>query len=376
MTVKVIVDLGFGDSGKGVVTEYLCSKNPKDTLVVRFSGGHQCGHKVIKDGIEHVFSNFGAGTLNGCPTYWSELCTVEPVGLWNEYTILREKGIGPKLYVHPSCPVTTLYDVVMNRKSVELEHGTTGIGFYRTKKRCEDGVGLEVQDIVFGSIEEIAAHMERVRKYYKLGEELDLSVFNNACNNLSRIVSSGDVVVSSRMPEAKHLVFEGSQGLMLDEKIGHMPHCTPSDLTPRNVLKMGYSIDEVVLVSRVYQTRHGNGPMTNEDRPVGLKNTEKETNVSHRYQGEFRTSMLDLDQLKYAKVRGIDSVVPKETKVSLVMTCADQMSLYPITVGKEVKVFEHAEALLGFVGEKLGVTGRLYLSRGPSAGSIQCVGKG
>jgi adenylosuccinate synthase len=34
---KAVIDLGFGDSGKGTFTAYLCSIS-KDPLVIRFSG--------------------------------------------------------------------------------------------------------------------------------------------------------------------------------------------------------------------------------------------------------------------------------------------------------------------------------------------------
>ncbi len=75
MSNRAVIGLGFGDEGKGVVTEYLCSQDPEHTVVVRFSGGQQAGHKVCKGDTEHIFSNFGSGTLSGCPTYWSEHCT-------------------------------------------------------------------------------------------------------------------------------------------------------------------------------------------------------------------------------------------------------------------------------------------------------------
>src|SRR5271157_6621840 len=106
MVVSAVIDLGMGDSGKGVTTDYLCSKDPEHTIVVRFSGGHQCGHKVMRGDVEHIFSNFGSGTLLGCPTYWSEYCTFEPMGFWKEYLTLMSKGIQPRTFIHPEAPVT------------------------------------------------------------------------------------------------------------------------------------------------------------------------------------------------------------------------------------------------------------------------------
>ena len=109
-----VIGLGFGDEGKGMVTSYLSSyyKNP---MVVRYSGGHQAGHTVHHNGINHTFANFGCGTLHGCPTYWSPYCTVEPVGLIREFSILADKLCedfdSMKIYIHNDCPVTTPFDI-------------------------------------------------------------------------------------------------------------------------------------------------------------------------------------------------------------------------------------------------------------------------
>ena len=67
MSTYVVVGLQFGDEGKGLLTNFLCQESP-NSLVVRYSGGQQAGHTVVLDGKQHVFSNFGSGTLNGNPT--------------------------------------------------------------------------------------------------------------------------------------------------------------------------------------------------------------------------------------------------------------------------------------------------------------------
>ena len=71
MICSAVIGLGFGDEGKGSVVSYL-TKACDSTIVARFSGGHQVGHTVCTNNTRHVFSNFGSGTLNGTPTYWSK----------------------------------------------------------------------------------------------------------------------------------------------------------------------------------------------------------------------------------------------------------------------------------------------------------------
>ena len=86
-------------------------------MVIRFNGGHQAGHTVVHEGQRHVFSSFGAGTLQGVPTYFNKDCTIFPRAIVNEHNSLGEYGTvpAPILYVHPLCPVTTPFDIQSNK---------------------------------------------------------------------------------------------------------------------------------------------------------------------------------------------------------------------------------------------------------------------
>src|SRR5271157_842973 len=141
-----VIGLGFGDEGKGLVTDYLCSQL-SDPLVIRYSGGQQAGHTVYFNNIKHIFSNFGSGTLRGAPTYWSKFCTVDPVGIVNELNILLEKGIKPLLYIDDECQITTPFDKIFNQTSTNnLNNGTCGVGFGATIQRVEDHYSLTIGD--------------------------------------------------------------------------------------------------------------------------------------------------------------------------------------------------------------------------------------
>ena len=372
MTTSAIVGLGFGDEGKGVVTEYLCSQSPADTVVVRFCGGSQCSHKVMKGDKEHIFASFGSGTLSGCATYWSQHCTFDPYSFVKEYGVLQDKGVQPRITIHPHCPVTTMYDVFVNRQA-EVTHGTTGTGFFETKQRhFKRGVPFTVEDLL-GPWIGVAEKLDAIQSYYNVAERLDIGPFVEACFELRKLVKYERVGISERIPPHSDLVFEGGQGLMLDEHIGYMPHCTPSDVTPKNALRMVDKIDEIYLVTRAYQTRHGNGPLTNEGDPLELINTESEHNVFNQYQGEFRKSILDLDQLMHAKKKGIDEIVPASTKVNLVMTCTDQLEEYKVSVGNEIGPFSSIDKFIRFIGSSLKINGDLYINTSPYATTIKKV---
>lgn len=79
--ISIVLGSFMGDEGKGQTVHNICAKNPENSLVIRFSGGHQVGHTVKYGDLMHTFSNFGSGTLLGVPTYWSEYCTVDPLHL-------------------------------------------------------------------------------------------------------------------------------------------------------------------------------------------------------------------------------------------------------------------------------------------------------
>ena len=68
----VVVDLGFGDAGKGTLTDHLVRARDAHT-VVRFNGGAQAGHNgVTPDGRHHTFAQFGAGSfVEGLRTWLS-----------------------------------------------------------------------------------------------------------------------------------------------------------------------------------------------------------------------------------------------------------------------------------------------------------------
>ena len=136
MNAKIIVDLGFGDSGKGITTDFLCKQNHLSNIVVRFSGGQQAGHNVKIGNISHVHSNYGCGTLRGVPTYFSEHCTVYPVTMLREKVVLHKIDVDPILYIHPLVNVTTPGDIAYNRLTEKkLGHGSCGLGVGATMNR-------------------------------------------------------------------------------------------------------------------------------------------------------------------------------------------------------------------------------------------------
>ena len=335
MKTFIVLGLGFGDEAKGSTTDFLSFLNP-NSLIVRFSGGHQAGHSVeLPNGLKHVFHNFGSGTLRGTPTYWSKYCTMEPGGIVREYNKLIEKGVTPRLFIDNRCPVVTPYDISANRqKEKRSKHGTCGVGFGKTIKRQEGKYKLFAADLLFPEI--LKLKMEGIAEYYfnqqvyisnheldafyKYVKEFNKIQFIQVVNNFEQVLYHNNIEIY------ESIIFEGSQGILLDMEHGFYPHVTRGKTTSHNAMEIikefKLPLPDVYYVTRAYQTRHGNGPMFNEDIKDGILYNLNETNVYNVYQGEFRKALLNINALKFALQ--CDAPYEKNNKY-LVITCLDHM---------------------------------------------------
>ena len=358
--INIILGAAFGDEGKGQCVHALAHS---ETLVIRFSGGHQCGHTVTsKDGLRHVFAQFGAGSFRGAATYISQYCTVFPIAFLNEYKTLQVLNIDfPKYFVHPMVMLTTPFDLAFNRAlSMVTGHGTCGVGFGTTLQRNEDFYNLYVNDLKNRYV--YNTKMSFIKKYYEekikslnmssqitYENELDVAMESwKECLDFFR--SFVTVELFNRTTSGyKDYIFEGSQGILLDQHFGFFPHVTRSNTTSLNAMEI---IQSSVLkdmeistyyISRCYQTRHGNGPFPDND-PIELIHTEDETNIENDWQGIFRTAKSDFSLIKHAI--NCDGIYNSKSKKYLIFTCLDQL--------KEREIFEHdltKSDLLSFVDQ-------------------------
>lgn len=94
MRAYIVIDLGFGDSGKGLLTDFLVRRLHAN-VIVRYNGGAQAGHNVVtSDGRHHTFSQFGSGTfIPGVRTYLSRHVVIHPTALLLEGDALQKFGI-------------------------------------------------------------------------------------------------------------------------------------------------------------------------------------------------------------------------------------------------------------------------------------------
>ncbi|WP_168187561.1 adenylosuccinate synthetase [Pedobacter sp. G11] len=342
----VIVGLGYGDEGKGLATDFFCLNHP-ESIVIRFNGGQQAGHCVInKEGEKHIFSNLGSGTFRGIPTFWSKYCTFSPLLFVEECQKLNKSF---KFYIDPNCPITTHYDILFNRASEitlgKARKGSCGVGFSTTIEREQSGLSLLLSDLFDNQV--LVEKLTQIKKYYRHKINLDTAfdfdsmdhdyedtLFLNSILDIQKFLYSNAVQMICesdlfKTMVSKTLIFEGSQGILLDQHFGKWPHVTMSNTSSQNAMEMisrycsGYTT-EVVYITRAYRTRHGSGPFPEQHKDFRLlEQNIDETNETNCYQGALRFDFLDLDVLNDAVA--FDEQFSAGLGKNLLVTCMDHL---------------------------------------------------
>lgn len=326
----VIADLIFGDGGKGTTTEAVVRKFDAE-IVGRYNGGPQCRHNVVEsNGRHHCFSQFGSATLlPNIKTFLSKYMLVNLLSLAVEERVLRAKGIDDayaRLIVDPMAKIILPHHEALN-KLRELSrgsnrHGSCGMGIGEAVADYSIGTPIYVLDCLDKAF--LAEKINLVSR--RLAAEADQftnlkshwsDIFNGKADRilvdeLHNIVNKFTIADASVLNIFTRRVWEGGQGIGLDQDFGFHPFTTWSQTTMINVEKIlieaGLKFDDVVRIGvcRTFTTRHGRGPLPSEMTKVDKNfyfsrfDTKKEHNQFNDWQGIFRLGFLDLSLLEYA----------------------------------------------------------------------------
>lgn len=397
---KAIAIIGsmLGDEGKGLMTDYFARKHPKDSIIIRFNGGPQAGHTVVWDdngeSKRHVFSHFGSGSAAGVPTYLAKEFVCNPLLFTKEKLLLDDLGIQPLVYVHPESLVTTPYDMIVNmileaRRGGE-RHGSCGVGFGETIARNLTHRRLTVNDLFTCDRDQLRERLLEIKAEYIPERFKDQPLDRNTNSDASWMnVLSSDALLDDWLDDAQTfinsiiiggyellnhttLIFEGAQGLMLDQQSPDFPHVTRSNTGIVNVSAILDEIEgpledlRVVYVSRAYTTRHGAGPLTFEQElPY---NIEDKTNIPNVNQGTLRFAPLLLDVLSSVTLNDFNKCNIKHApEVQMAFTCLDQLPENDCRfVAGGVEVSTAREEFIGILTDSAG-----YVSYGPTANDVR-----
>ncbi|MCM8596006.1 adenylosuccinate synthetase [Accumulibacter sp.] len=329
-----VLGLAFGDCGKGLFTDALCRRWPVHS-VVRFNGGAQAGHNVVlPDGCHHTFAQFGSGTLvRGVATVLAHPVVVHPTALLVENERLGAKGIDDalaRLTIDARCPVNTAFHQAAGRLREIARgaraHGTCGVGVGETVRhrlghpdealsygeltsparalRKLEAIRLRLRDEFSGFGREWAETPTARRERALLADQRVAETWLAACTPLLREVPpASPEQIAARLDRPGAVLFEGAQGVLLDEDHGFHPHTTWSSIgTPAvDAVARDYGLSgeiEHLGVLRAYLTRHGPGPMPTADPALDV--LREPHNSAHGWQGAFRRGHPDAVLLDYA----------------------------------------------------------------------------
>jgi adenylosuccinate synthase len=331
----VIVGAQWGDEGKGKITDLLAESGD---AVVRFQGGNNAGHTIVRGEQEWKLHLIPSGIL-----YPGKRCVIgngvviDPKVLIDELDALRARrvdvsGLRISANAHLIMPYHLLLDSAGEAKLGSLQIGTTrrGIGPCYADKAAR--LGIRVQDLLDEKIlkKKIVAAMEPKRlslRPFEKDPALDLHTMTEEYltygHRLEQHIADTSKLMWEMLDEGQTVILEGAQGAMLDIDHGTYPFVTSSNpLSGAACVGSGIgpkAIDEVWGISKAYTTRVGAGPF-----PSELHDEMGET-IRQRG-GEFgtttgrprRTGWLDLVALRYA--------ARLNTLTSLVVTKLDVLS--------------------------------------------------
>jgi adenylosuccinate synthase len=227
--LDVIVDLQYGDSGKGKVAHHLV-RTKKYTHVLRYNGGCNAGHTIFHKGRKFVTHHIPAGVFFGVKSVIGSGCVVDPVQFFKEIQELEAGGVRTKgkIFIAKNTHVITEAHKKEDKKKGG-GIGTTGRGngpAYRDK---------------YGRTGVRAESVPALKPYLiDLYEEFHKSKF---VNHKSPIVLG-----------------EGAQGFGLDIDWGDYPYVTSSHCTVAGALLNGFpasAVRDVWGVAKIYETYVG-----------------------------------------------------------------------------------------------------------------------
>ncbi len=388
----LVAGLGYGDEGKGSIVDHLARKYNAHA-VFRYNGGAQAAHNVVTpEGVHHTFSQFGSGTFAGARTHLSRFMLVYPHSLLREGVRLQNLGITDAfdlMTIDKEALLITPFQIAANRlletaRSEKNKHGTCGMGIGKT---MQDYLRYGANVLFAGDL----ADPDTARKKMEFIQNIsyasvaDLIPYLKTCENtqgeinvltdkewvekylkqymgFAQIVKivDGKEYLSRLMRNDGTVIFEGAQGVLLDQQYGFHPYITWTDITYRNAHTLLQEIAYDGEVSRLgilraYATRHGHGPFVTEDQKLKeiLPDTQNENN---NWQGNFRVGHFDAVSARYALdvIGGIDS---------LALTHLDRIQT--LKQAKICKAYRMPDQYDGFIYNQSGDATEIVVKRPP-----------
>jgi len=318
MIADVIVDLQYGDCGKGKVAHHLC-KNGDYTHVIRYNGGCNAGHTIYHEGKKFVTHHIPCGVFFGIRSIIGPGCVLNVKKFFEEIDELEAEGINTSGLIGIASNVHIITDFHMVQDGQDETIGTTKRGngpAYRDKYARKGVRAIEIPDL----------------------NEYIIDMYTEIYDN-----------PDPRLEEVK-ILFEGAQGFGLDVDWGDYPYVTSSHCTVGGAILNGVppkSIRDVWGVAKVYETYVGKKIFEGED-PVFSKIREIGEEFGATTGRPRQINWMDFDNLKKAiDINGVNKLVFNKTDV------LDAIGRWCIYDGINQFEFEKSEDMKYWISENL-----------------------
>lgn len=276
-----VIGVQWGDEGKGKIVDYL---SRDADFVVRYQGGANAGHTVVRGGKKHVFHQIPSGILNrGTRCVIASGVVIDLPALVAEIDELRSQGVrvGSNLSVSSRAHLVMPYHKALDRASEEgnagLKIGTTlrGIGPCYQDKVARTGIRVcDLMDAAAfrGRLEAVLKEKNLLlKRVYGLPPASARRIAEEYLRLVPRLrpfVAETIGLLNGAVQKGRYVLFEGAQGALLSVDFGTYPFVTSSNSDACGIMQgtglPPHRIERIIGVAKVYQTRVGEGPFPSE----------------------------------------------------------------------------------------------------------------
>lgn len=326
-----VIGLFFGDEGKGHTVAYL-TKRYNALANIRFSGGSQAAHRVVVNGKSHIFAQFGSGSAvsSTVKTYLTHQMAIDPLNLLEEARVHKANGLGDlmsRLVISADAPIITPWHKLINQAR-EIGRGvnrisTTGLGVGEVFEDIKNSVPVFSVKDMFTNFDQKLKEIEIYKKEQAAflswpGRQYFVKWLDQTRDLMKLLIKTRFYIENCWLSSPKfnsdlmkvmdvgNVIFEGSQGTLLDRDFGYKPYITKSNVALPILNEFLSQFPDYYCerrlnlgIMRPYITRHGLGPLPTEDKELTQRLPDS-NNTYNEWQGHLRCGWLDLNLLQYS----------------------------------------------------------------------------
>lgn len=332
MDCTCVVGLQWGDEAKGKIVDLLTADHH---IVVRYNGGANAGHTIVKNGKTYKLSLLPTGILSShMQAVIGNGVVVNPVRFLEEVTNLRAADIavsGENLVLSSHAHLIFPYHVEEERLAESGSPqaiGTTGRGIgpcYQDKLSRTNGIRvgeLHYPDHLRDRLRYIVPRKNTLLR--ALSPEAKTFDADALCaeylgyaEQMKPHIADTFQLLHKALKSGKRLLFEAAQGSLLDIDHGTFPYVTSSSSSTTGIWSgsgvPAKNLTRIIGIIKAYTSRVGRGPFPTEldDGPTGLGETIRR--IGREYGTVTgrprRCGWLDLVAVRYsATLAGADEV--------------------------------------------------------------------